>query len=99
MAGYISYALVAEFLVFSGLSVGGHGLTGNNSFLLLFQQFAFFPALGGGVIISQTNLFLRFSIFIFIVGSICYHAATRTGQTTPICTHFEVSLVCCFLWV
>ena len=34
------------------------------------------------------------SFYLFI----CYHAATRTGQLSPICTHFDVSLVCCFLW-
>ena len=27
----------------------------------------------------------------FLVISICYHAATRTGQTSPIYTHFRVS--------
>jgi hypothetical protein len=29
---------------------------------------------------------------------ICYHAATRTGQTSPISPHFTVSLLCCLLW-
>jgi len=30
--------------------------------------------------------------------SICSHAATRTGQTRPICTHVRSILVCGFLW-
>jgi len=29
---------------------------------------------------------------------ICYHAATRTGQTSPICTHVRSRLTYGFLW-
>jgi hypothetical protein len=41
---------------------------------------------------SEDPLFSAFFICI------CYHAATRTGQITPICPHFKSILVCGFLW-
>ncbi len=32
------------------------------------------------------------------INSRCNHAATRTEETSPICTHVRSILVCGFLW-
>jgi hypothetical protein len=48
----------------------------------------------GDMIISLKS-FLR---LLRAKSSICYHAATRTGQIIPICFHVRSILVCGFLW-